>query len=158
MGPGSCASSIQNLAYALGEAIAQEGWVSLSGGRNTGVMQAVSRGARQAGGLTLGILPGDDGRQISEFVDIPIITSMGSARNNINVLTANVVVACGLGAGTASEVALAIKAGKPVILLGMEKEDYHFFQKVNTGSILMRAEKVEEVIRLIHNCLNPKKN
>lgn len=158
MGPGTCTEETRNLAYALGEAIASEGWVTLSGGRNTGVMQAVSRGARQAGGLTLGILPAEDRRQMSEYVDIPIVSGMGSARNNINVLTPDVVVACGLGAGTVSEIALAMKADKPVILLSVEKEAYRFFQKIDTRGVLMRADKVEEVISLIHRRLNVKKN
>ncbi len=61
-------------------------------------------------------------------MDIAIVTDMGSARNNINVLSAHVVVACGMGAGTASEVALAIKAGKPVILLDDNWESMAFFR------------------------------
>jgi uncharacterized protein (TIGR00725 family) len=158
MGPGTCTEETRNLAYALGEAIASEGWVTLSGGRNTGVMQAVSRGARQAGGLTLGILPTEDRSQMNEYVDIPIVSGMGSARNNINVLTPDVVVACGLGAGTVSEIALAMKADKPVILLSVEKEAYRFFQKIDTRDVLIRADKVEEVISLIHRRLNLKKN
>lgn len=158
MGPAECPKEIRHLAYALGMAIAQEGWITLSGGRNTGVMHEVSRGARQAGGLTLGILPGESRQQMSEYVDIPVITGLGSARNNINVLTADVVVACGLGAGTVSEIALALKAGKHVILLGWEADSVKFFRKLKAQAVAYQAKSVAEVIQLIHRNLQPGKN
>lgn len=101
----------------LGSLIAMRGWTLLTGGRNVGVMHAASRGAKECGGLVIGILPASDTQQMSEFVDIPIVTGMGSARNNINVLSSKVIIACGMGAGTASEVALALKANRPVIIL-----------------------------------------
>src|ERR1700733_12429474 len=78
-------------AFILGKLIALENWVFLSGGRNAGVMDAVNKGAKSANGLTIGIMPTRDMRMISEAVDIPIITDMGSARNNINVLSSCVV-------------------------------------------------------------------
>lgn len=105
------------LAYDLGWQIAQAGWIVLTGGRAVGVMNAASRGAKAAGGLTIGILPGTDYGGMSEAVDIAIVTGMGDARNAINVLSSQVIIACGGGAGTLSEIALAVKAGKPVILL-----------------------------------------
>lgn len=119
MGPGAGATEVdKKRAHELGKKIAENGWVLLSGGRNVGVMDAVSRGAHDAGGLVIGILSGKDGNDAPEGVDIPIITGMGGGRNVINVLSSDVVVACGMGAGTASEVAHAIKLGKPTILLG----------------------------------------
>ena len=118
MGPGNGASGKEcEKAYELGRLIAQEGWTVLSGGLAVGIMDAVSRGAREAGGLTIGILPMDRRDGLSPAVDIPIVTGMGSARNNINVLSSDVVITCGISAGTASEVALAIKADKPLIFL-----------------------------------------
>lgn len=142
-----------------GNATAQEGWITLSGGRNTGVMHEGSRGARQAGGLTLGILPGESRQQMSEYVvDISVITGMGSARNNINVLTADVVVACGLGAGKVSEIALALKAGKHEILLGWEADSVKFFRKLKAQAVVYQAKSVAEVIQLIHRSLQPEKN
>ncbi|NIT61147.1 MAG: TIGR00725 family protein [Aliifodinibius sp.] len=118
MGPGEGASQKDiNHAYELGQLIAKQNWILLTGGRNTGVMDAASKGAKHSGGLTVGILPSESKDGISEFVDIPICTGMGSARNNINVLSSDVVIACGSGAGTISEVMLALKAHKPVILL-----------------------------------------
>ncbi len=113
MGSGekATATDIKN-AYKLGDLIAQRRWTLLTGGRNVGVMDAVNKGAKSANGLTIGILPRENQKDISEAVDIAIFTDMGNARNNINVLSSDVVIACGMGAGTASEVALALKANK----------------------------------------------
>ncbi len=118
MGPGNGATETEiKYATELGNQIAGEGWILLTGGRNVGVMDAASKGAQQAGGLTVGVLPTEDRRKMSDYVAIPICTGMGSARNNINVLSSDVVVACGSGAGTASEIMLALKAKKPLVLL-----------------------------------------
>ncbi|CDN10792.1 MAG: LOG family protein [Richelia sp.] len=112
MGPGNQATAedLHN-AFALGKFIAQQGWILLTGGINAGVMDAASKGAKSSGGLTVGILPDKQTHGISEAVDIAIFTDMGNARNNIKVLSSHVIIACGMGAGTASEVALAIKNG-----------------------------------------------
>ena len=81
MGPGEAATPDQNeLAYELGKAIAHEGWVVLTGGRAFGVMDAALKGARQHGGLTIGILP-HDARGSSSYADIKIITGMGGIRS-----------------------------------------------------------------------------
>src|SRR6476469_6847830 len=95
MGPGTTATAadLQN-AYEVGQLIAAAGWVLLTGGRNSGVMHAASQGAQQAGGLTVGILPTADRAMMSDAVDIAVLTDMGSARNNINVLSSQVVIAC----------------------------------------------------------------
>jgi hypothetical protein len=129
MGPGATATAtdLQN-AYEVGQLIAAEGWVLLTGGRNTGVMHAASQGAKQANGLTLGILPSADTTAMSDAVDIAVLTDMGSARNNINVLSSQAIIACGMGAGTASEIALAIKAQKTVVLLSDNDPSQTFFQ------------------------------
>jgi uncharacterized protein (TIGR00725 family) len=137
------------VALELGERIAQQGWVLLSGGRKAGVMQEVNRGAKQiAGSLTIGILP-DASVAVSEFIDVAIITDLGNARNNINVLSSDVVVACGAGgAGTASEIALAIKADKPVILLGSDEMSKIFFQRLSMDKVFT-AESPEQVVQMI---------
>lgn len=148
MGPGSGASQRDlELAYRLGGAIAQCGWVLLSGGRNRGVMEAASKGAKASGGLTVGILPGNDTGGVSEFVDIAIPTDLGHARNNVNVLSSQAIVACGMGLGTASEVALALKQGKKVILLGCDAETQIFWQKLSRSALV--AETVEEAIAIL---------
>jgi uncharacterized protein (TIGR00725 family) len=146
MGPGSGASEIDRTnAYELGQLIAREGWVLLTGGRNTGVMDAANQGAKAANGLTVGILPTDSDRGISDAVDIAIFTDMGSARNNINVLSSTVVIACGIGAGTASEVALALKANKSVILLSEHPESQQFFKSLSTQSVFIAQTPVDAI-------------
>lgn len=136
MGVGEKATSndLEN-AFKLGQMIAQQGWVLLTGGRKAGVMDAASQGAKSVNGLTIGILPGKDDRGISEAVDIAIFTDMGNARNNINVLSSDVIIACGIGAGTVSEIALAVKSGKKVILLNEDEESKVFFKKLSSDNV-----------------------
>lgn len=153
MGPGDQATSLDlENAYKLGQLIAQEGWVLLTGGRTVGVMDAASKGAKSADGLTIGVLPNQDKSGMSQFVDIAIITDMGNARNNINVLSSDVVIACGMGLGTASEVALALKNGKKVILLTENQESRRFFLNLAPNDVLV-AKNAEEAIALIKQIL-----
>jgi uncharacterized protein (TIGR00725 family) len=152
MGAGDPATQqdIEN-AYRLGQYIASEGWVVLSGGRNSGVMDAVSRGAKSQDGLTIGILPHQNS-SMSDAIDIPIITDMGNARNNINVLSSRIVIACGMGAGTASEIALALKARKPVILLTEDAISQTFFQQLGQDLVFV-VDSVEAAIAQIKTIL-----
>src|SRR4028119_2030535 len=144
MGPGIGATeSDQQNAYELGKLIAQEGWVLLTGGRNAGVMNAANMGAKAANGLTIGILPTADDSGVSDAVDIAIITDMGNARNNINVLSSDVIIACGMGAGTASEIAFALKANKQVILLNDSAESKLFFKGLAQFNIFVVNNAVE---------------
>ena len=153
MGPGNNPEE-QDLqaAYELGKMIARHGWVLLTGGRSAGVMEAASKGARKEGGLTVGILPGEDRKQMSEFVDIPILTGMGSARNNINVLTADVVVASGMGMGTTSEIMLALKANKHVILLNQTDEALGFLNSLESD-LLHEASSASDAMEKMERLL-----
>jgi uncharacterized protein (TIGR00725 family) len=101
----------------LGRLIAEHGWVLLSGGRPTGVMQASVDGAREAGGLTVGVLFDADHADAARGLDLVIPTGMGAGRNIINVLASDVVVACRGSGGTLSEIALALRFARPVVLL-----------------------------------------
>jgi uncharacterized protein (TIGR00725 family) len=83
-----------------------------------GVMEAACRGAKGSGGLTVGILPGADRAAANPFVDVAIPTGLGEARNALVVRAADAVIAIGGGYGTLSEIALALRAGKPVVGLG----------------------------------------
>jgi len=153
MGPGGGAGEkdLEN-ARRLGMLIARQGWVVLCGGRSVGVMDAVCKGAKEAGGLTVGVLPDDDSVGASEAVDVAIVTGMGNARNAINVLSSDVVVACGMGAGTASEIALALKANKDVILLGDHPEAVAFFRAIGKDSVKL-ARDPDEVIVIVRRLL-----
>jgi uncharacterized protein (TIGR00725 family) len=82
------------------------------------VMEAACRGAREAGGRTLGILPGGNRTEANEFVDVAVPTGLGEGRNALVVRAADALVAIGGGYGTLSEIALALRAGKPVIGVG----------------------------------------
>lgn len=151
VGSGRDIPAAVSVARDLGRLIAESGWILISGGRNAGVMKAANEAARAAGGLTIGILP-DFRAQISDGVDVAIITDMGQARNNIIVLSADVVVACGVdGAGTASEISLAVKQDKPVILIGANDEAGQFFSHIGPDQISTVNTPVEamELIRAI---------
>jgi uncharacterized protein (TIGR00725 family) len=153
MGPGEKATKadLEN-AYRLGELIARAGWVLLTGGRKAGVMEAASRGAKAAGGLTVGILPDRDAQGVSEAVDLAIVTDLGNARNNINVLSSDGVIACGMGLGTASEVALALKNGKTVVLLNDDRDSQRFFQRW-AGDRVAIADSPEEAIARVKTAI-----
>jgi len=142
MGPGEHADQTDlETAETLGRLVAEQGWVLLTGGRNAGVMHAASSGAREAGGITVGILPSSDRRDMSPSIEIPILTGMGSARNNVNALSSDVLIACGTGMGTMSEVLLASKAGKSVILINY------------TMAVKTLLEELE--IASVHFCSSP---
>jgi uncharacterized protein (TIGR00725 family) len=154
MGPGDNATEQEcEQAYQLGQLIAAQGWVLLTGGRNVGVMDAACRGAKAAGGLTVGILPTKTFEAVSDAVDIAIATDMGNARNNINVLSCAVVIACGMGMGTASEVALAIKNGKSVVLLTQDRSTVEFFNNIARDRIAW-ADSAEEAIAIAFSVIS----
>ena len=104
--PGECET-----AYAAGRAIAKNGAVLVCGGLGA-VMEAACRGAQESGGTTVGILPGTEGGNL--YLGITIRTGLGHARNALVVLSADAVIAVGGKYGTLSEIAIALKVGRPV--------------------------------------------
>ena len=102
------------LAEDAGREIARRGHVLVCGGRG-GVMEAACRGAREAGGHTIGILPGPDRSDANAYVEFPIVTNLGAARNAIVALSSDALIAVDGSYGTLSEIALALVHGKPVI-------------------------------------------
>src|SRR6266508_4074503 len=116
-GAGHADAALAALAEATGRLIAEAGATLVCGGLG-GVMAAACRGARAAGGMTVGILPGADTAAANPDVLVPIATGMGEARNTIIVRTAGAVIAIGGEYGTLSEIALARKIGKVVVGLG----------------------------------------
>ena len=153
MGPGETANHEDiTAARRLGELIAQQGWVTLTGGRAVGVMEAALEGAKHAGGLTVGVLPHENAEQASSAADIRIVTGMGAARNLVNVLSSSVVFVCGLSTGTASEVALALKTKRPTILLNATSDAARFWQSLDE-SLVRVAKDPEHAIALAQDIL-----
>ena len=106
--------TLLNEAEKVGSLIAQKEIVLVCGGLS-GVMEAVAKGARSAGGITVGILPQEHKRDANEYIDIPIVTGLGIGRNVIIARTADVLISIGGEYGTLSEIAFALQMGKPVI-------------------------------------------
>lgn len=130
----------------VGAEAARRGAMVVCGGLG-GVMEAACRGAAGAGGVTVGLLPGADWRTANRFVDVPIATGLGELRNWIIVQASDALVAVGGEHGTLSEVALALRCGRPVVGLGtwsLERPDGSVdTQLVSAGS---PREAVEEAM------------
>jgi uncharacterized protein (TIGR00725 family) len=105
---------LADAAFEVGRRAAERGWVIVTGGMG-GVMEAAGRGAKEAGGTVVGILPTYDASASNKYVDIIIPTGLGHARNALVVAAASGVVAVGGRYGTLSEIGLALKLGKPVV-------------------------------------------
>jgi uncharacterized protein (TIGR00725 family) len=155
MGGSEPRSATLEAARHLGRLAAEAGWVVLTGGRPTGVMEAACAGAKSVpGGLTVGILPSGPDGAVSTEVDVAIFTGMGEARNAINVLSSDVVVACGVeGPGTASEVALALRLARPIILLAPSTEAAAFFMTIQGAGPFYQVETPEAAVEVIERRL-----
>ncbi len=116
-------------AYEVGREIALAGALLLTGGLG-GVMEAASKGAKEAGGLVVGILPQEDKNAANPYVDIPIATGLGIGRNVIIARTADALIAVGGEYGTLSEMAFGLQLGKPVI--GLQSWDIKGVIKART--------------------------
>jgi uncharacterized protein (TIGR00725 family) len=114
MGPSFCSPETYSLAREVGFQIGRHGAILVCGGRS-GVMEASARGAKEANGTTIGILPGESAAEANPYIDIPIVTGLGNARNAINVLTSQAIIAVDGSYGTLSEIALALKCNVPVV-------------------------------------------
>jgi len=114
IGGRECTPAEGRLAYELGQLIAREGWVLVCGGMG-GVMEQACRGARDAGGVSLGILFGNSREEGNPYLSYSVVTGMGEARNALVVKSCHVVVAVAGAFGTLSEIGLANNAGIPVI-------------------------------------------
>jgi uncharacterized protein (TIGR00725 family) len=116
VGGSQCGAAEQALAEEVGRLVAREGATLVCGGMG-GVMEAAARGAKEAGGTTIGILPGHDRGAANPYLDHVLTTGMGHARNLAVVSSGDVVIAIGGGYGTLSEIGLAAKIGRPVVIL-----------------------------------------
>src|SRR3990170_2542065 len=133
-------------AEAMGREIARRGCTLICGGRG-GVMEAVCRGAREAGGHTIGVLPGPDRSDMNPHVEFPIVTNLGAARNAVVVLSADAVIAVDGSYGTLSEIALALVHGKPVV--GLQTWRVSDDAGVEDGRIARAGDPVDAVDRAV---------
>jgi uncharacterized protein (TIGR00725 family) len=136
VGPGDASPAETESAELIGRGIAQNGDVLVCGGLH-GVMAAACRGAAQAGGTTVGILPGVDRTSGNEWLTVAIPTGLGELRNGLVVRAADVVMAVGGAYGTLSEVALALKTGVPVI--GLRTWEIEGIEMVDSPESALRA-------------------
>lgn len=141
IGAGECPAEIADLAYRVGYGIAQQSGVLICGGLG-GVMAAACRGAKDGGGLTIGILPGPDRGEANPWVDIPIPTGMSEARNAIIVRASDALIAIAGSYGTLSELGFAFQLGVPVVGLKTLEFDLPIVQAQTPN------EAVSEAFRL----------
>lgn len=124
IGDTECAPAVERAAEETGRLIARRGGIVVTGGYG-GVMEAACRGARKAGGTTIGILSGKHASEANRWIGIPIVTGMGHARNAVIALTADGIVAVGGAFGTLSEIAYALRFGKPLVGIRSWKLEHH---------------------------------
>ena len=120
IGSHDCDRDTYDRAVTVGRLLAENGWGVICGGLS-GVMEAVCKGASDAGGLTVGVLPGDDPQSANPYVQVRIATGMSIARNVIIVRSSRAVIAMSGGAGTLSEIAHCLQLGVPVV--GLDTHD-----------------------------------
>lgn len=129
------------LAFEVGQQLALRGHTLICGGRG-GVMREACRGAKDAGGLTVAVLPGDDASEANNYVDVPIVTGIGFARNSIIARTAQALIAVEGRYGTLSEIAFAFIADRPVVGL----RTWELRSGVGEEPPIVRVETAEEAV------------
>ena len=133
IGGGDCSPEEAKLAEAVGKELARRGATLICGGLE-GVMEGACRGACSEGGITVGILPGDNRSNANPYVQIPVVTGLGCARNTIVVKSAQAIIAVGGSYGTLSEIAYALQFGIPIIGL-------------NTWALSRKGEEDNSIVR-----------
>lgn len=141
IGGNSVGKKLYNTAYKVGQEIAERGGIVVCGGLS-GVLEAACKGAKGQGGLTIGILPGREKSGTNKFVDVKIACGIGEARNIVLVNTADGFVAVDGKYGTLSEIAFALKIGKPVV--GVKTYDIKGIVAMNNPS-----DAVEKIFKMV---------
>lgn len=147
IGASSCDDETAALAEAVGRELAKRGATVVCGGLS-GVMTAVCRGAREAGGTTIGILPGEDPKEANPWVDIPIATGMGHARNAIVVKTGLAVLAIDGAFGTLSEIGHALGQQDPLTVVGLRTWELSQHGEPDT-SVIVASDPVDAVDKVM---------
>jgi uncharacterized protein (TIGR00725 family) len=147
-GPNEASDAEYHTAREIGRLLAEAGHTVVCGGRG-GVMEAVARGSKDAGGTTIGILPDYDPGIANQYIDYPIPTGLGHARNTIVVSTGASVIAVGGGFGTLSEIGLALKMGKRVVHVGSwELDASRVSNYAATTAEYLEATSAEDAVEL----------
>lgn len=144
IGGGDCSAEVYRLAEEVGERVAKAGAILVCGGLG-GVMEAASQGAKKAGGVTIGILPGTDKNEANPYIDYPIATGLGGGRNLLVIGNSDAVIALPGEFGTLSEIAFALKSGKPVVGISTWDISEKIIQTKNP------EEAVETAVKLIRS-------
>lgn len=150
VGGAKCSTEESRLAYQVGAAIVRRGGTVICGG-GVGVMEAASKSAKEAGGIVIGILPGESPHEGNSHLTAAIATGIGEARNAIIARTADAVIAVGGEYGTLSEIALALKMNKPVIGIKSWQLKPPFPLKSSIVVAATAAEAVEQAFSLVTN-------
>jgi hypothetical protein len=141
IGAGECSAKVKKLAEEVGREIARRGAILVCGGLG-GVMEAAAKGAKEAGGLTIGILPGFKTDEANPYIDVAVVTGMSYARNVIVVRSSDALIALEGRYGTLSEIAFALQLHKPIVGLNTWKVSKEII------SLSSPAEAVEKAISL----------
>lgn len=141
IGGSTCSPEESRIAEAVGRELALRGIMVACGGLG-GVMEAAARGAYLAGGVTIGILPGNSREEANPYIRIPIVTGMGYARNAILVKSAQAVIAIGGAFGTLSEIAFALQYDLPVVGINT----WSLCRNGKEQNCIVRAEGAEEAV------------
>ena len=146
IGGSSISSKVEDLAESVGKMIAELGCILVCGGLG-GAMEAAAKGAKKAGGMTIGILPGKDKRDANSYIDISLPTSIGYARNTIVACSADIIVALPGSFGTNSEICYGLVYGRPVIDLG----NWNIEGMIDVKNIAEAEEKIKKIIKKLQN-------
>ena len=146
IGGSSISSKVEDLAESVGKMIAELGCVLVCGGLS-GAMEAAAMGAKKAGGMTIGILPGKDKRDANPYIDIALPTSIGYARNTIVACSADIIVALPGSFGTNSEICYGLVYSKPVIDLG----DWKIEGMIDAKNVADASEKIKKIIKKLQS-------
>jgi uncharacterized protein (TIGR00725 family) len=147
VGPGRCPDDILKLAHEVGRGLAEAGFTIVTGGEG-GAMEAASRGAKEAGGTVVGILPGTDRSRANVHADLTIATGIGHARNLAVAASGDVIVAVGGEWGTLSEIALAGVLGRPVVAVSGWRLEHSGQLPAGVHYTESAGEAVELAVRL----------
>ncbi|MCS7117559.1 MAG: TIGR00725 family protein [Thaumarchaeota archaeon] len=155
----TCTERAAELAYRVGRAVATRGAVLVSGGLG-GVMEAASKGAVEAGGLVLGIIPQKDMKEANPYCNVVVATGMGHLRNFLNVYSSDGVIVVGGGAGTLTELAAAYIEGKPIVAVmgsgGVADEFANRYLDERKSVMIRSAETPEEAVDLLMSLIREK--